>query len=279
MCEIPGSFQKSLGFDPKIWLCWRIKEKILHTVKIGRKVNFQTPVNKLKVWSLFWDLYVLPYSLFSQVTLKSVLVSADKSPSSKKKGEIYTDDETQNWVPGFQDRTEPEHKDKCCPFHVPLSLGEQPPKTINWWTNLKPWPQGKRSLPHCLAVELSCPQWGSFLSKLPLLSLIFPLSEAFLDSSCSMWLETGMIKKGASDYSKTKKPEVVLFSLKEEAVVGCSLESCSLENFWACSGQRKAQDNEFRDHDHSIGQWEDAQLTDPDRQFCLSLELINRPQW
>lgn len=93
-----------------------------------------------------------------------------------------------------------------------------------------------------------------------------------------MRLETGMIKKGASDYNKTKKPEFVLFSLKEDLVVDPSLESYNLDNLSVCLGQRKACDNGFRDHDHSLGQCEDTQLTDPDSLFCLSSELINNPQ-
>lgn len=63
-----------------------------------------------------------------------------------------------------------------------------------------------------------------------------------------------MIKKGASDYNKTKKAEFVLFSVKEDPVVGYSLESCNLDNLSVCSEQRKACDNGFRDHDHSLGQ-------------------------
>lgn len=47
-----------------------------------------------------------------------------------------------------------------------------------------------------------------------------------------------MIKKGPSDYNKTKKAEFVLFSLKEDPVVGYSLESCNLDNLSVCSGQR-----------------------------------------
>lgn len=63
-----------------------------------------------------------------------------------------------------------------------------------------------------------------------------------------------MIKERASDYNKTKKPELVLFSLKEDPVVGHSLESHNLDDLSVCSGQRKACDNGFRDHDHSLGQ-------------------------
>lgn len=145
--------------------------------------------------------------------------------------------------------------------------------------HLKPWSQGERSLFRCLAVELSCSQWASFLSKLTSFLLCSLSPQALLDSSCSMWLETGMIKKGAPDYNKTKKPEFVLFSLKEDPVVGHSLENYNLENLSVSSGQRKACDNGFRDHDHSLGQWEDTQLTDPDSLFCLSPEMINSPQW
>lgn len=183
-------------------------------------------MNKWKVWSLFCNLYVSPCPFFSQVALKSMLVSADKQPSSGKC-------DLQRWwqnlkpcsrISRYSNWTQQECKDRYCPCHILYSLGEQPPSTINCWMHLKLWPQGKRPLSHGLAVELSCPQWGSFLSELPLLSLFPSLLKLFFDSSCSMWLETGTIKKGASDYNKTKKPEVVLFSLKEDPVVGHSSE-------------------------------------------------------
>lgn len=272
---------KKPGFNTKISLCLRIREIILHIIKTLRKAFFRTPMNQLKVWNLFWDLYILPCPFFSHVALKSILVSADKSPSDGKW-------DLQRWwqnlklhsrISRYSNWTQQECKDRYCPCHVLYNLGEQPPKTINWWMHLKPWPQGKRSLSHGLAVEVSCPQWGSFLSKVTLLSLFPSLLKFFFDSSCSMWLETGTIKKGAFDYNKTKKPEVVLFSLKEDPVVGRSLESYNLDNLCTRSGWRKTHDNEFREHDHSRGQWEDTQLADPNRQFCLPPEQINKPQW
>lgn len=149
-------------------------------------------------------------------------------------------------------------------------------QSFNWWMHLKPWPWGEGPCSIALLWSFPVPSEEAFcLSSLSFLSYSCS-PQALLDSSCSMWLETGMIKKGASDYNKTKKPEFVLFSLKEDPVVGHSLETYNLDNLSVCSGQRKTFDNGFRDHDHSMGQWEDTQLTDPN---SLSPELINSPQW
>lgn len=159
-------------------------------------------------------------------------------------------------------------------LYAPQSQGHNSPKPLT---------AAFRSLTLRQKTPVPLPGSGAFLlpvrkllSKLPSFLSCSLSSQALLGSSRSMWLETGMIKKGASDYNKTKKAEFVLFSLKEDPVVGYSLESCNLDNLSVCSGQRKACDNGFRDHDHSLGQWGDTHLTDPHSLFCFSPEPINK---